>query len=79
MSDSQRVKSTNWVLATSILSRNLGVLQCFEAWDSGSAAFCHLAKSAASSWWFQVSTHLKNIRQTGSFPQMGMKIANTNI
>ncbi len=28
-----------------------------------------------SSWWFQ-STHLKNISQIGSFPQVGMKIKN---
>ena len=29
-----------------------------------------------SSWWFQVSTHLKNISQIGSFPQVGVKIKN---
>ena len=27
-----------------------------------------------SSWWFQLSTRLKNISQIGSFPQVGMKI-----
>ena len=28
------------------------------------------------SWWFQVSTHLKNISEMGSFPQVGVKIKN---
>ena len=28
------------------------------------------------SWWFQLSTHLKNISQNGNLPQVGVKIKN---
>ena len=29
-----------------------------------------------TSWWFQLSTHLKNIRQNGNLAQVGVKIKN---
>ena len=71
MSDSQRVKSTHWVLATSSLSRNLGVLQFFKAWDSGSAAFCHLAKSAFLVGGFKFQPISKILVKLDHFPKWG--------
>ena len=42
----------------------------------GNTQLITVGEMTITGWWFQVSTHLKNMSQMGNIPQVGMKIKN---
>ena len=59
------IESEGWVLEAESLKNN---------GSEKSSNFHRSIQKNNTSWWFQLSTHLKNISQIGSFLQVGVKI-----
>ena len=61
-------------ISTTIFLRDSKIATSQRQWENGSDSW--LSTGSAYIYWLVVSTHLKNIRQNGNLPQIGVKIKN---